>query len=151
MNEIIAAAGDRPIQLLIANAGRGVGGAFLDQSSADWRSVIDTNITGTLLLIQKVARDMRSRNQGKILITGSIAGFLPGPFQAVYNGTKAFIDSFAEALRNELQDTNVSLTCLMPGATETPFFERAAMTDTRIAQGPRMTRRRWQGSILKRC
>ena len=77
---------------------------------------------------------MRARNAGKILITGSIAGFMPGSFQAVYNGTKAFIDSFAFALRNELKDTKVTVTCLMPGATETEFFERAGMEDTKIGQ-----------------
>ena len=56
----------------------------------------------------------------------------PGTFQAVYNGTKAFIDSFSFALRNEIQDTGVTVTCLMPGATETAFFERADMMDTRV-------------------
>ena len=69
---------------------------------------------------------------GRILITGSIAGYMPGTFQAVYNGTKAFIDSFSFALRNELQDTGVTVTCLMPGATETEFFERADMMDTKV-------------------
>jgi short-subunit dehydrogenase len=77
---------------------------------------------------------MRARGQGRILITGSIAGFMPGSFQAVYNGTKAFIDSFSFALRNELKDTNVTVTCLMPGATETEFFERADMLDTKVGQ-----------------
>ena len=75
---------------------------------------------------------MRARRAGRILITGSIAGFMPGAFQAVYNGTKAFIDSFSFALRNELKDTGVTVTCLMPGATETEFFERAGMKDTKV-------------------
>jgi short-subunit dehydrogenase len=96
--------------------------------------VIDTNITGTLYLIQKVGRDMRKRNAGRILITGSIAGFTPGAFQAVYHGTKAFIDSFSFALRNELKDTKVTVTCLMPGATETEFFDRAGLQDTKVGQ-----------------
>jgi uncharacterized protein len=69
-----------------------------------------------------------------ILITGSIAGFMPGTFQAVYNGTKAFIDSFSFALRAELKDSGVTVTCLMPGATETEFFERAGMLDTKVGQ-----------------
>ena len=77
---------------------------------------------------------MRARGEGRILITGSIAGFMPGTFQAVYNGTKAFIDSFSFALRNELKDTGVTVTCLMPGATETEFFERADMLDTKVGQ-----------------
>ena len=77
---------------------------------------------------------MRARKSGRILITGSIAGFMPGTFQAVYNGTKAFIDSFSFALRAELKDTGVTVTCLMPGATETEFFERADMMDTKVGQ-----------------
>jgi short-subunit dehydrogenase len=75
---------------------------------------------------------MRERRQGRILITGSIAGFMPGTFQAVYNGSKAFLDSFSVALANELKDTGISVTCLMPGATETDFFERADMMDTKV-------------------
>src|SRR3546814_20127689 len=77
--------------------------------------------------IHKVGRQMRQRGQGKILITGSIAGFIPGSFQAVYNGTKAFVDSLSTALRNELKDTGVTVTCLMPGPTETAFFARAEL------------------------
>jgi short-subunit dehydrogenase len=94
--------------------------------------VIDTNITGTVYLIHKIGNDMRRRNAGRILITGSIAGFTPGSFQAVYNGSKAFLDSFSFAIREELRDTGVSITCLMPGATETEFFRRADMMDTKI-------------------
>jgi len=96
--------------------------------------VIDTNVTGTVYLLQKVARDMRARGEGRILITGSIAGFMPGTFQAIYNGTKAFLDSFSFALRAELKESGVTVTCLMPGATETEFFERADMMDTKIGQ-----------------
>jgi short-subunit dehydrogenase len=76
---------------------------------------------------------MRDAKRGRILITGSIAGFLPGTYQAVYNGTKAFLDSFSFALRAELKDTGVTVTYLMPGATETEFFERADMLDTKVA------------------
>jgi short-subunit dehydrogenase len=132
IDQLLDAAGGRDIDLLCANAGHGLGHAFLEQEPREWRHVIDTNITGTLLLIQRVAKEMVSRNDGKILITGSIAGFMPGSFQAVYNGSKAFIDSFAEALRNELKDTRVTITTLMPGATETEFFERADMLDTKV-------------------
>jgi len=131
---LLAKLAGRPVDLLIANAGTGVGGEFLEQQPARWRHVIDTNITGTIYLVQKVALGMVARNQGRILITGSIAGYLPGSFQAVYNGTKAFIDSFSDALGNELKDTAVTVTCLKPGATETAFFERAGMEDTKIAQ-----------------
>ena len=134
VDKLYAAAKGRPVDALLANAGHGLGHAFLDQDFAEARHVIDTNITGTIYLIQKVGRDMRARNEGRILITGSIAGFMPGTFQAVYNGTKAFIHSFSFALRAELKDTDVTVTCLMPGATETEFFERAGMEDTQVGQ-----------------
>jgi uncharacterized protein len=130
------AAQGRQVHALLANAGHGLGGGFLDQNFDDVRHVIDTNITGTIYLIQKVGRDMRARKEGRILITGSVAGFTPGTYSAVYNGTKAFIDSFSFALRAELEneDSNVTVTCLMPGATETEFFERAGMEDTEVGQ-----------------
>ena len=134
VDRLYAAANGRPVDALLANAGHGLGGAFLSQTFDEARHVIDTNITGTVYLIQKVGRDMRGRGQGRILVTGSIAGFMPGTFQAVYNGTKAFIDSFAFALRAELKDSGVTVTCLMPGATETDFFERANMEDTQVGQ-----------------
>jgi short-subunit dehydrogenase len=117
---------------LLANAGRGLGHGFLDQDFDRARFVIDTNIVGTVYLIHKVGNAMRQRNAGRILITGSIAGFVPGSFQAVYNGTKAFLNSFSFALREELKGTDVSVTCLMPGATETEFFRRADMMDTDV-------------------
>ena len=123
---------DRPVDALFANAGRGLGRGFLDQEREAWKKVVDTNVTGTLDIIHKVGRDMRARNEGRILITGSIAGFLPGAFQAVYNASKAFLDSFSFALRNELKETNVTVTCLMPGATETDFFDRAGLMDTKL-------------------
>lgn len=129
---LYAAARGRPIAALLANAGRGLGKSFLDQDWSDIQRVIDTNVTGTLYLIQKIGRDMRARSEGRILITGSIAGFMPGTFQAVYNGTKALLDSFAFALRAELKDSGVTVTCLMPGATETEFFDRADMLDTKV-------------------
>ncbi|MGH9901442.1 MAG: SDR family NAD(P)-dependent oxidoreductase, partial [Pyrinomonadaceae bacterium] len=131
-DKLYAATKGRPVEALLANAGHGLGKAFLDQNFDEVRHVIDTNITGTIYLIQKVGREMRARGKGRILITGSIAGFMPGTFSAVYNGTKAFIDSFSFALRNELKETEVTVTCLMPGATETEFFERADMMDTKV-------------------
>lgn len=132
VDQLIAATGGRAVDALLANAGRGLGQAFLDQDFAEARRVVDTNIVGTIYLLHRVGNAMRSRGAGQILITGSIAGYIPGTFQAVYNGTKAFIDSFAIALRNELKDSGVTVTCLMPGATETPFFERAGLEDTKI-------------------
>ena len=132
VDRLLAAARGRPIDALLANAGRGLGRAFIDQDFTEVRRVIDTNVTGTVYLLQKVARDMKDRGHGRILITGSIAGFMPGTFQAVYNGTKAFLDSFSFALRAELKGSGVTVTCLMPGATETEFFERADMLDTKV-------------------
>jgi short-subunit dehydrogenase len=128
------AAAGRPVDALLANAGHGLGGAFLDQEFDEVQHVIDTNITGTVYLVQLAARQMRALGSGRILLTGSIAGFMPGAYQAVYNGTKAFIDSFSFALRAELKDTGVTVTCLMPGATETDFFQRADMLDTKVGQ-----------------
>lgn len=132
VDRLCAAIKDRPVEALLANAGRGLGKGFLDQDFDDVRRVVDTNITGTIYLIQKVGRDMRARGSGRILITGSIAGFMPGTYQAVYNATKAFLDSFSFALRHELKNTGVTVTCLMPGVTETDFFERADMMDTKF-------------------
>jgi short-subunit dehydrogenase len=129
-----SAASGRPVDALLANAGHGLGRAFLDQEFDEIRHVIDTNITGTVYLVQLAGRQMRALGSGRILLTGSIAGFMPGAYQAVYNGTKAFSDSFSFALRAELKDSGVTVTCLMPGATETDFFERADMLDTQVGQ-----------------
>ncbi|MBP0495252.1 SDR family NAD(P)-dependent oxidoreductase [Pararoseomonas indoligenes] len=134
VDKLLAATKGREVEALLANAGRGLGHAFLDQDFDRIRGVVDTNITGTLYLIHKVGQGMRARNAGRILITGSIAGFMPGSFQAVYNGTKAFLNSFSWAIRNELKETQVSVTCLMPGPTETEFFERGDLMDTPVGQ-----------------
>lgn len=120
----------REVDALLANAGHGCAGPFLELDIADIQHVINTNVTGTIYLIQQVARGMVARGEGRILITGSIAGFQPGSFHAVYNGSKAFIDSFGEALRNELKDTGVTVSVLMPGATDTEFFARAGLQGT---------------------
>src|SRR6202000_2953284 len=138
VDKIIAAVKGRTIEHLIANAGRGLGDSFLNQDWADAKFVVNTNITGTIYLIHELARRMVNAGTGRILITGSIAGFMPGSFQAVYNGTKAFLDSFSYALREEIKDSAVTVTCLMPGATETEFFERADMMDTKIGQEKKM-------------
>lgn len=130
VDKLYQAIGNHPVAALLANAGRGLGKGFLDQEFQDVMRVVNTNITGTIYLIQKVGRDMREKRSGRILITGSIAGFLPGTYQAIYNATKAFLDSFAFAFRAEVKDTGITVTCLMPGATETEFFARADMLDT---------------------
>lgn len=137
VDELLTRAGGRQVDLLCANAGHGLGHAFLDQDVADWRHVIDTNITGTIYLLQKTLPAMVARNDGKVLVTGSIAGYIPGSFQAVYNSTKSFVDMFMEALRNELKDADgVTLTTLMPGPVDTEFFARAELLDTSVGADP---------------
>jgi short-subunit dehydrogenase len=132
VDSLVDRIGGRPVDALLANAGHGLGQAFLDQQWDEIQHVIDTNVTGTIYLIHRVGKQMQARGRGRILITGSIAGYMPGSFQAVYNATKAFVDSFSYALRNELKDSGVTVTCLMPGATETEFFTRAGMEDTKV-------------------
>jgi uncharacterized protein len=134
VKQLLDAAGDRPVDVLVANAGHGLGHGFLDQAPDEWMHIVNTNITGTLLLIQPVVQRMVERAEGRVLITGSIAGHMAGTFQAVYNGSKAFIDSFSAALNEEIKDTGVTVTCLKPGATETEFFHRAEMEDTKVGQ-----------------
>lgn len=137
VQSVVSATRGRPVDALLANAGRGLGRAFLEQNFEEVRRVVDTNVMGTLALVQKVGREMRTLGRGRILITGSIAGFMPGSYQAVYNGTEACLDSFAFALREELQDAGITVTCLMPGATDTDFFARAGMLDTKVGAGPK--------------
>ena len=134
VEQLLQRVGDRQVDVLVANAGHGLGHGFLDQSPDEWMHIVNTNITGTLLLIQPIVKKMVERGEGRVLITGSIAGHLAGAFQAVYNGSKAFIDSFAAALGNEIKDSGVTVTCLKPGATETEFFHRAELEDTKVGQ-----------------
>ena len=124
----------RPLDAAALNAGVGRGGAFLDIDLADERDIIDLNITSTVHLAKLVLRDMTARGAGRLLITSSIASTMPGSFQAVYNASKSFLQSFAEALQEELKDSAVTITSLMPGPTETEFFERADMLDTKVGQ-----------------
>src|SRR4051794_24102647 len=126
----------RPVDAVALNAGVGAGGAFAtDTSLDDELKLIDLNVRGTVQLAKLVVRDMVARDSGRVLFTSSIASTMPGPFQAIYNASKSFVQSFAVALRNELKDTGVTVTALMPGPTETEFFARAGMLDTRIGSG----------------
>jgi short-subunit dehydrogenase len=126
----------RPVDVLALNAGIGAGGAFATETElADELKLIDLNVRSTVHLCKLVVADMVERDAGRILITSSIASTMPGPFQAVYNASKSFVQSFALAIRNELKDTDVTVTSLMPGATETEFFERAEMEDTEVGAG----------------
>ncbi len=128
----------RPVDVLCLNAGIGSGGDFTRET--DLRKelrLIDLNVRSVVHLCKLVVRDMVARGEGRVLITSSIASTMPGSFQAVYNASKSFDQSFALALRNELKDTGVTVTSLMPGPTDTEFFERAGMEDTPIGEGPK--------------
>jgi short-subunit dehydrogenase len=124
----------RPVNVAALNAGVGQGGAFIDTDLADEIRIIDLNVTSTVHLVKRLLKDMVMRDDGKMLITSSIASTMPGSFQAVYNASKSFLQSFAQALQNELKDTNVTITSLMPGPTDTNFFHRAGMEDTQVGQ-----------------
>jgi uncharacterized protein len=124
-----------PVDIVAINAGIGVGGDFARETDlkAELR-LIDLNVTSCVHLAKRVVPDMLPRKQGRILITSSIAATAPGPFEAVYAASKAFLFSFSEALRNELKDSGITVTALMPGATETNFFHRAGMDNTKVGQ-----------------
>src|SRR5438270_494183 len=129
-------AGRRPLDVAVLNAGVGEGGPFLETDLATEFEIIDVNVRSTVQLAKLVLRDMAARDDGKVLITSSIASTMPGSFQAVYNASKSFLQSFAEALRDELKDTGITITSLMPGPTDTDFFHRADMDDTKIGSNP---------------
>ncbi|MGB3740160.1 MAG: SDR family NAD(P)-dependent oxidoreductase [Pontixanthobacter sp.] len=134
VQKLIDAIGDRVPGLLMANAGTGKGGKFLDVAFDEHKSVIDLNVTGTVSLIHAMGQRMRDAGAGRILITGSIVDDIPGSYNSLYNASKAFIDNFGFALRDELKDAGVTVTCLMPGLTDTQFFERADMEDTFVGE-----------------
>jgi short-subunit dehydrogenase len=128
---------NRPVEALFANAGRTLGEMFIEQDWREAKGVIDTNVKGTIYLIHKFGRDMRDRGKGRILITGSIEAFIPGTDQAVYNASKAFLNSFAIALGHELKGSGVTVTCLLPGTTNTEIFARGRMTNTVLGRMPK--------------
>ncbi|GAB2568283.1 SDR family NAD(P)-dependent oxidoreductase [Microlunatus antarcticus] len=126
----------RPLAVVALNAGIGRGGAFVDNSLDDELDVIRLNVLGTVHLAKLVLDDMVLANTGRVLVTSSIASELPGPFMTVYNASKSFVQSFTEALQSELAETDVVITALMPGPTDTAFFARAGMDDTLMGEGP---------------
>ena len=126
----------RPVEILCANAGHGLGEAFFDEDLDEAMGVLETNVLGTIRLIWRVGRAMRERRAGRILITSSTASQTPGPWAAVYFASKAALESFGQSLRVENKNTGLSVTLLLPSATGTEFFERARSTNTKGAQGP---------------
>jgi uncharacterized protein len=125
----------RPVAAAALNAGVGRGGEFTEIPLEDDLEVIDLNVRSTVHLAKRLIADMKQRNEGRVLFTSSIASTMPGTYQAVYNASKSFVQSFAEALQEELKDTDVTITSLMPGPTDTNFFHRAEMDDTPVGQG----------------
>ena len=122
----------RPVDALVLNAGVGVSGDFVRENSLeDEINLINLNITSVVHLAKQVLPAMVERGEGRVLITSSIAALMPGPFYATYAASKSFLLSFAEAIHNELKDTGVTVTALMPGATDTEFFARSGMEDTK--------------------
>jgi short-subunit dehydrogenase len=130
VDSLYAAIRGRPVDALCVNAGVGLGGAFVETDLQRELRMIDLNVRGSVQLTKLVLKDMVARDSGKLLFTSSIAATHPGPFEAVYSATKVFLRWFGEALRNELKDTGVGVTVLLPSVTETDFFARADMLDT---------------------
>jgi short-subunit dehydrogenase len=131
--EAVMATG-RPVDAAVLNAGVGRGGAFADADLADLLGVVDLNVRSTVHLLRLLLPDLVARDAGRVLVTSSIASTMPGAYQAVYNASKSFVQSLVEAVQNELKDSGVTLTSLMPGPTETNFFHRAGMDDTPMGQ-----------------
>lgn len=121
-----------PVDVLAANAGRGLFGDFRHTDLETELEIIQLNVTSVVHLTKLVLRDMTERDSGKILITASIESTTPDPFQVVYAASKAFVLSFAQGLREDLKDTGITVTALMPGATDTHFFERAHMENSKV-------------------
>jgi short-subunit dehydrogenase len=117
------------VDVAVLNAGVGRGGAFVDTDLADDQEVIDLDVTATVRLAKPLLRAMVRRGAGRLAFTSSVAATMPGSFQPVYNASKAFVQSFAEALAEEVKDTGVTVTAFMPGPTDTDFFDRAGMAD----------------------
>lgn len=124
------------LDALVVNAGIGKGGAFLGDSTLDDQlAIVKVNVLSAVHLAKRLVPSMVSRGRGRVLFTSSIAANAPGPYNSIYNATKAFLSSFGQALRSELRDTGVTVTVLMPGPTDTKFFQRAGMLDTKLGSG----------------
>ncbi|MYR46161.1 SDR family NAD(P)-dependent oxidoreductase [Streptomyces sp. SID5910] len=132
VDRLVAATTGLVVDVAALNAGVGQGGAFTDTDPADDQSVIDLNVTSTVRLAKPLLRDMVARGVGRLMFTSSIASTMPGSFQSVYNASKSFVQSFAQALQEEVKDTGVTVTSFMPGPTDTDFFRRAGMEDTKV-------------------
>ena len=122
------------VDVLVNDAGQGVYGEFKDTDIERELGIINLNISSLVILTKHFVKEMAGRGEGKILNLASIASKLPGPWQSVYHGTKAFVLSFSEAIREELKDSGVTITALLPGPTDTDFFNKAGMQNSKILQ-----------------
>jgi uncharacterized protein len=129
-----AVSSGRPPEAVALNAGIGVNGRFDQTPLEEDLTLVDLNVRSTVHLAKLAARAMVEAGTGRILVTSSIAAVAPGPYHSTYGASKAFVHSFAEGIRAELKDTGVTVTSLMPGPTDTEFFSRADMEDTKVAQ-----------------
>jgi uncharacterized protein len=120
----------RPLDVAALNAGRSLGGSFLDTDIEDELDLIALNITSQVLLAKHVARRMAEQRAGRILMTSSLSALTPTPYESIYGPTRAFVLSFAEGLREEMKEYGVSVTALLPGATATNFHRTAGMDNT---------------------
>lgn len=123
-----------PVDILVNDAGQGVYGLFQDNELERELGIVHLNICATVILTKHFLKEMVARGEGRILNLGSIAGKLPGPWQAVYHATKAFVLSFTAAVREEVKDSGVTITALMPGITDTDFFNKAGMQSSKVVQ-----------------
>lgn len=127
------------VDVLVNDAGQGLYGEFKDTDLDRELDIIQLNIGATVILTKCFLKEMVARNEGKILQVSSIGGKLPGPWQSVYHATKAFVLSFSESLHAELKDTNVTVTALLPGVTDTDFFNKADMEESKMVQESSMS------------
>ena len=127
----------RSLEAAAINAGIGVHGRLIDTDLEEHLRLIALNIVSAVHLGRSIAKDMVGRGTGRLLFTSSVASQMPGPFYTTYAASKSFIQSFALGLREELKDTGVTVTALMPGPTDTEFFDRAGMDGTKVAEGPK--------------
>jgi short-subunit dehydrogenase len=127
----------RPLDAAALNAGVGAGGAFIETDWARDLEIMQLNVVSTTALLKLVLVEMTARNEGRVLVTSSIASTMPGSYQSIYNASKSFVQSLTEAVQDELKDSAVTITSLMPGPTDTNFFARAQMLATGMGKGPK--------------
>jgi short-subunit dehydrogenase len=120
--------------ILVNDAGQGVYGKFQDTDLHREVDIVNLNIVSVLILTKMFIKDRLPKGSGKILNLASIASKAPGPWHSVYHGTKAFILSWSEAIREELKDSGITVTALLPGPTDTDFFNKADMNESKILE-----------------